>query len=77
MTRWAIVVRGPVGPLALDALEGFEVTESTPGRVRLVGTVADEAALHGALHSVQDHRLELLRVDRLAEEGSDGPRPCG
>lgn len=68
MTRYAIVVRGPVGPLALDALDGFEVVDSSAGRVRLVGTVADEAALHGALHTVQDHRLELLHVDRLSDD---------
>jgi hypothetical protein len=36
--RYAIVVHGPVGPLALRALEGFRVTESRGGEVRLEGT---------------------------------------
>ena len=63
--RYAIVVRGSVGPLALSALEGFEVADSPADQVRLEGTVADEAALHGVLHHLQDLRLELLRLERM------------
>jgi hypothetical protein len=63
--RYAIVVRGPVGPLARTALEGFEVVDSPPGQVRLEGAVVDEDALHGVLHRLQDHRLDLLAVERL------------
>lgn len=68
--RYAIVVRGPVGPLAQSALEGFEVVSRAPGQVRLEGSVLDEDALHGVLHQLQDHRLDLLAMERL-----DGPSP--
>lgn len=63
--RYAIEVEGPVGPLALSALEGFEVVASSPGEVRLEGWVVDEDALHGVLRQLQDHRLDLLTVERL------------
>ncbi|WCO66791.1 hypothetical protein PO878_20065 [Iamia majanohamensis] len=75
MPRFSLVVRGPVGPLVLEALGGFAVVESDADEVRLEGEVADEAALHGVLRVVQDHRLELHHVDRLPTRR--GPHPCG
>ncbi len=65
--RYAIVVKGPVGPLTLSALDGFRVAGSGDDEVRLEGTVVDEAALHGVLHHLQDLRLELLRLERLPD----------
>ena len=66
MARYEITVDSAVGPLALEALEGFEVVEIVEGRSRLVGDVADQAAFHGMLNRLQDLRLdivEILRVD--------------
>jgi hypothetical protein len=67
-TRYEIIVAGEAGPMLLSAFEGFETLPSEPGHVRLVGTVRDEAALHTALHRLQDLRAELIEVRRLPQE---------
>ena len=63
--RYEIVIAGPAGRMVLGAFEGFELLPSAPDRSRLVGTLPDEAALHGALHRLQDLQVELLEVRRL------------
>ncbi len=52
-------------PLLLAALAGFSLRPGPPGQTRLVGTVADDAALHAALNHLQDLRVELLSLRRL------------
>jgi hypothetical protein len=63
--RYEIIVAGTAGPLLLTALDGFEPLPAEPGRTRLVGTLTDDAALHGALHRLQDLHVELLGLRRL------------
>lgn len=65
MTRYEITVDGTVGPLVLGALEGFEEGPAAPGCSRLVGDVADQAALHGCLNRLHDLRVEILEMHRL------------
>lgn len=65
MARYEITVDSAVGPLVLEALDGFEVAEMSRGRSRLVGDVVDQAALHGMLSRVQDLHLEIVDVHRL------------
>jgi len=65
--RYEITVAGTAGPMVLSALEGFEVRPASSGRTRLVGTVVDQAALHGALQRLHDLHVELLDVHRLGD----------
>jgi hypothetical protein len=62
---YEITIAGTAGPLAGSALVGFEVRPPDGGRSRLVGTVADEAALHAVLRRLHDLHAELLEVRRL------------
>lgn len=63
--RFEVVVSGPCSPVLLDVFDGFEQRPDVQGRTRLVGDLADDAALHGALHRLQDLRIELIGVRRL------------
>jgi hypothetical protein len=63
--RYEIVVAGDVGPVVLAALESFELQPGPGGSSRLLGDVADQAALQGALHRLDDLHAELLMVRRL------------
>jgi hypothetical protein len=65
MEHYEITVESAVGPLVLEALEGFEVVEISGGRSRLVGWVVDQAAFHGMLNRLQDLRLEIVEIHRL------------
>ena len=63
--RFEVIVAGDPGAVLLAALSDFELQPSPAGQTRLVGTLVDEAALHGALHRLQDLRVDLLEVRRL------------
>jgi hypothetical protein len=65
MERYEITVERAVGPLVLEALEGFEVVEIARGKSRLVGNVVDQAAFYGMLNRLQDLRLEIIDIHRL------------
>jgi hypothetical protein len=65
MERYEITVDSAVGPLALEALEGFEVVEISEGQSRLVGAVTDQAAFHGMLNRLHDLRLEIVEIHRM------------
>ena len=60
--RCEIVAVGADGPLVRSAFDGFEVTTLAGGRIRLVGAVVDQAALHGVLHRIQNLGLRILDV---------------
>lgn len=64
-TRFEVVVSGPCSPVLLDVFDGFEQQPEASGRTRLVGTLPDDAALHGALQRLADLRVELIGVRRL------------
>jgi hypothetical protein len=71
-SRYEIVVAGEAGPMVLAAVDGFSVTPSPSGSVRLVGFVADQAALQGVLHRLDDLHAEILEVRRLSGAAVDG-----
>ena len=48
-----------------DWFDGFSITPVGEGETLLIGTVADQAALHGLLHKIRDLGLPLLSVQRL------------
>lgn len=66
-TRYEIVLRGCLGARLEDALEGFEAVPGERGTTRLVGWVADQAALQGALRRVSDFGLDLVSVHELTD----------
>jgi len=51
--------------MLLAALDGLTVQPGTSGWVSMVGSVADQAALHAALHRMHDLHAEILQVRRL------------
>lgn len=65
MVRYEMTVDSAVGPLVLEALQGFEVVEIVEGHSRLVGDVTDQAAFHGMLNRLQDLRLDILDIHRV------------
>ena len=65
MARYEITVDSAVGPLVVEALEGFEVAEISEGHSRLVGEVVDHAAFHGLMARLESLRLEVVEMHRL------------
>ncbi len=64
---YEIVVAGGHGSMLESALPGFEVSLVRGRRVHLVGNVIDQAALHAALHRLQDLHLDVLELHRLSD----------
>lgn len=65
--RYEVVLGGPLGPRLERAIEGFEVVSSDAGSTRLVGWVADQAALQGVLRRIADLGLKLVAVNELPD----------
>lgn len=63
--RYRIVVQGHLGPQWADWFASFRLSWQEPGETVLVGTVVDQAALHGLLNTIRDLGLPLLEVRRL------------
>jgi hypothetical protein len=63
--RYELLIDGPPNSMLEAAFVGFEITDDRHGRVRMVGTLADQAALHGALHRLHDLQLEILELRRV------------
>ena len=57
-----IVVRGELGPMITDELEGFEVVDREHGRTRLRGLVPDQARLIGVLEMLRGINVEIESV---------------
>ena len=65
---YEIRVRGKLDLAWSDWFGGFTITHAGDEETRLIGTVADQAALHGMLHKIRDLGLPLLSVQRLEED---------
>ncbi len=61
------MLRGCLGSRLGDVLEGFEVVPGDRGTTRLVGWVADQSALQGALRRVSDFGLDLVSVREVTD----------
>lgn len=64
--RYALHVRGQVGPTILASFEGWE-SEAAPDATVLRGPVRDQSELHGLIDRVQELGLELIEVRRLPD----------
>ncbi|MBN1246237.1 MAG: hypothetical protein JXC32_01200 [Anaerolineae bacterium] len=67
---YKIRVKGNLDLRWSDWFDGFSITPVDDDETLLIGSVADQAALHGLLHKIRDLGLPLLTVQRLeAKEG--------
>ena len=64
--RYEITVAGRPGWVLEGAAAGWEIAERGSGRIRLTGTIADQAALVGLLARLQDLRFEVLEVHQVS-----------
>ena len=55
-----------------DRFEGFALSHREDGVTVLIGSIPDQAALHGVLMKVRDLGLTLLAVGRAEPEQGDG-----
>ena len=60
---YEITIEGPLAAQWSDWFEGLTITSQPDGLTRLVGTVADQAALFGVLGKVRDLGLTLVSVN--------------
>jgi hypothetical protein len=63
--RYELLVDAVPSSMLQAALEGFEMTFVEGSGLRLVGSVADQAALYGALHRLQDLQVEIIELRRV------------
>ena len=66
---YEIRVKGNLDLRWSDWFNGFTITPVDDEETLLIGSVADQAALHGLLHKIRDLGLPLLTVQRLEEQG--------
>ena len=64
-TVYAIRIQGHLGRELADWFAGFSATAEADGTTRLVGPVADQAALHGVLRKIRDLGLTLISIARV------------
>ena len=63
--RYRLRVGASASPFLAAAFPEFDVEPEDDGRARMVGSLVDDAALHGALQRLQNLQVELLAVTRL------------
>jgi hypothetical protein len=62
---YQIRVQGNLDQKWSDWFDGFTITPQANGVTSLIGSVADQAALHGLLGKIRDLGLPLLSVKRV------------
>ncbi len=65
---YEIRVKGNLDLRWSDWFDGFSITPVGDDETLLIGSVADQAALHGMLHKIRDLGLPLLSVQRLEDK---------
>lgn len=63
---YQIRVKGHLDKKWSDWFDGFSITQVENEETLLVGTVTDQAALHGLLNKIRDLSLPLLSIRRQA-----------
>lgn len=69
--RYEILVGGPIGETIMQAFPTLTATRRGPDTV-LIGPLADQSALYGVIHQLEDLGLQLLDIRRLP---TDDPEP--
>jgi len=72
--RYRLVVEGELGPRYADAFEGMQM-ETHDGLTDIVGTIEDQAHLHGLLERIASLGIKLVSV--TPENGVETPAAPG
>lgn len=64
---YRIRVQGTLSSKWADWFDGFTITPQADNETLLVGSVADQADLHGLLTKIRDLGLPLLLIERVKE----------
>jgi hypothetical protein len=64
---YRIRLKGALSSKWADWFDGFTITPQANSETLLVGSVADQADLHGLLAKIRDLGLPLLLVERVKE----------
>lgn len=67
-TTYCIHIKGHLDPKWSDWFDGISITWTAGGETNLIGSVPDQAALHGLLGKVRNLGLTLLAVTRCQPE---------
>lgn len=66
---YEITVQGRISERRAAWFPGMEMRPLPGGRTMLVGTVADQAALHAILERIRDLNLPLIHINRKEPAG--------
>jgi len=66
--RYEIHVKGHLSQHWAARFSGMAVTHNEDGTTLIVGTITDQAALHGLLRTIRDGGIELLAVNRIHQD---------
>jgi hypothetical protein len=70
---YEIRVRGHLEPRWAAWFGGMSLTHQTDGTTTIHGAVADQAALHGLLHTLRDTGLPLVSLTQVEPDRPDVP----
>ena len=66
-----IQVQGHLDQSLSAWFDDFRITNETNGTAVLIGSIVDQAALHGVLLKVRDLGLPLVAVNLIANDGAE------
>ncbi|MEO1442879.1 MAG: hypothetical protein AAFV33_20940 [Chloroflexota bacterium] len=66
--RYEIHVKGHLSQRWTARFGGMTITHAEDGTTLIVGTITDQAALHGLLRTIRDSGIELLAVNRIHQD---------
>ena len=66
--KYQIKVEGTLDPKWQNWFDGFHIYPLANDQTKLMGEVADQAALHGLLAKIRDLCLPIISVERLDVE---------
>jgi len=73
---YQIIVNGHLDLKWKDWFDGFSITHQANNETYLIGSVADQTALHGLLAKIRDLGLSLSSVTRVAREMDQSGSYC-
>ena len=73
--RYEIRVRGPVGPMTMQAFPTLAKSRSGQDTL-LVGSLPDQCALYGVIYQLEALGLQLLEIQSRDPSQHDPPRPA-
>ena len=75
LTVYQIRIKGHLGSQWTDWFGGVTITLEDNGDTLLIGSVVDQAALHGLLKKVRDLGMPLVSVIRVEPGQADAAQP--